>query len=138
MDKRLFAAKDERDIKDIGADTAVFLWNCFQRELHGVWVSTKQGNLEPYAFGGKFRCQVECNPNPCGLLDFCIVQYTCIGRQTIGVLNLILLCFTVVASVHISIARMLACEQPVTSPLDIDGSCTSRPCPDVSPVSAQM
>lgn len=58
MEKRLFAAKDERDIRDIGADTAVFLWNCFQRELHGVWGSSEQGNLEPHAFGGKFRCQV--------------------------------------------------------------------------------
>ena len=75
MDKRLFAAKDDRDIRDIGADTAVFLWNCFQRELHGVWVSTKQGNLEPHAFGGKFRCQVASSAtrNPCSQ-HICIVQ----------------------------------------------------------------
>ncbi|KAL3148324.1 hypothetical protein ABBQ38_013787 [Trebouxia sp. C0009 RCD-2024] len=57
MDRRLFASKDERDIADIGEDTAVFLWNCFQRELHGVWVTTKQGNLEPHAFGGRYQCQ---------------------------------------------------------------------------------
>lgn len=61
MDKRLFASKDERDIADIGEDTAVFLWNCFQRELHGVWVTTKQGNLDPHAFGGRYQCQVAAN-----------------------------------------------------------------------------
>lgn len=77
MDKRLFAAKDERDITDIGADTAVFLWNCFQRELHGVWVSSKQGNLEPHAFGGKFRCQVASDAtSSVACKRICIMQHT--------------------------------------------------------------
>ena len=82
MDKRLFAAKDERDIRDIGADTAVFLWNCFQRELHGVWVSTKQGNIEPHAFGGKFRCQVTSDAIVSAVSKcICIMQHTSVGLQ---------------------------------------------------------
>ena len=72
MQKKLFAAKDERDIKGITADTAVFLWNCFQRELHGVWVSTKQGNLDKHAFDGKFRCQVCIEPSPDSLASGCL------------------------------------------------------------------
>lgn len=41
----------------MGEDTAVFLWNCFQRELHGVWVSVEEGMLEHRAFGGRFAHQ---------------------------------------------------------------------------------
>ena len=78
MDKRLFAAKDDRDIRDIGADTAVFLWNCFQRELHGVWVSTKQGNLEPHAFGGKFCCQVASKATRDSMLSVYLYCAVCI------------------------------------------------------------
>lgn len=58
LDKKLFATKDPKDIDNMNENTAVFLWNCFQREMHGVWVSTDQGHLEPRAFGGKFKHQV--------------------------------------------------------------------------------
>ena len=88
MDRRLFAAKDERDIKDIGADTAVFLWNCFQRELHGVWVSSKQGNLEPHAFGGKFRCQVACDATISVVGNcMCFMQHTWVVYQTTSLMR---------------------------------------------------
>ncbi len=59
LEKKLFATKDVKDITDIGKDTAMFLWNCFQRELYGVWVSVDQGNLDRRAFGGKFEHQVQ-------------------------------------------------------------------------------
>ena len=88
MDKRLFAAKDERDIRDIGADTAVFLWNCFQRELHGVWVSRKQGNLEPHAFGGKFRCQVAFHATSFVVCKrICTMQHTWVGHQATSLMR---------------------------------------------------
>ena len=58
LEKKLFATKDPKDISNIDGRTAVFLWNCFQRELHGVWVSVKEGNLDSRAFGGKFKHQV--------------------------------------------------------------------------------
>ncbi len=58
LKKKLFATKDPKDISNIDGRTAVFLWNCFQRELHGVWVSIKEGNLDSRAFGGKFKHQV--------------------------------------------------------------------------------
>ncbi|KAL0054565.1 hypothetical protein WJX82_011065 [Trebouxia sp. C0006] len=57
VEKKLFATKDPKDISNIDGRTAVFLWNCFQRELHGVWVSVKEGNLDSRAFGGKFKHQ---------------------------------------------------------------------------------
>ena len=58
LEKKLFASKDPKDIADIDGFTAIFLWHSWHRELHGVWLSIKEGRLDSNAFQGKYNQQV--------------------------------------------------------------------------------